>query len=213
MKTVTVMMIVVGIAILLLLGSTSASRDSYTKPVAPFVGTWHVAYPANPSIRSITFTPAGEYEVVSSAGKLQKGKYDDKVLYVQGRKDSFAPYVYVPNDESLAVITLGGAHDVHIFSRSSSSSIPSVVKMAAMMDSDPCALPKEFMDTCPSVTYTQPRRDFCTCMKQEDPAAFYQYQKSDGSMGECIYGDVDGNAMARCMCESGANCGASCKCP
>lgn len=75
------------------------------------------SYPKDPSILSIKFdTSSKTFTCLTKDNKKINGTFDNNVLYLSpDRKESFTPYKYVPNDQSLILITLGGKNDVHIF--------------------------------------------------------------------------------------------------
>lgn len=80
---------------------------------------WICSYPRDPSIISIKFN-GNSFDANTKSKKIMSGIYDENALYtIPDKKDVFTPYKYVPNDDSLIILTLGSKNEVHIFNRES----------------------------------------------------------------------------------------------
>lgn len=114
--------LLMALIVLVLAFSRSAERPS--NPLTAHA--WRVSYPrANPVWVSINFADNQTFSAMADDGSTISGVYDNHVLYPQkDRKDVFLPYMYVPNDDSISVVTLGGKADVHIFNDASRVILP-----------------------------------------------------------------------------------------
>jgi len=148
---------------------------------------WVCSYPQDPSIISIKFE-GDTFTALTKTKKVINGKYDKNVLYtVPDRKDVFTPYKYVPNDDSLIIVTLGGKNDVHIFNKEVSMKMKSTIdtyRGYIYQNSD--------FSNCINSASANNCKNF-TC-KQGDPQCFCMFKcspSSDGNLVDHNFGGVD----------------------
>lgn len=174
--------------LIVLVLSFSRSGSGVSNPLTAHA--WRVSYPlANPVWASITFSDNQTFSAMADDGSTISGTYDKNVLYPQkDRKDVFLPYMYVPNDDSISVVTLGGKSDVHIFNDASKMIVPTTVPPTV----SPATTPPQ--GWCQCICATQP--DACDengmVMPYQVKTTTYEqcYARTGQITGPCLVNNV-----------------------